>query len=68
MVGSWRCKVPSKIHINQRHVSELVHEDKGKTMPPEPEDRKDPKRACVVLSKGREVVGPGYSRVIGVAT
>jgi hypothetical protein len=37
-------------------------------MPPEPEDRKDPKRACVVLSKGREVVGPGYSRVIGVAT
>jgi hypothetical protein len=37
-------------------------------MPPEPEDRKDPKRACVVLSKVHEVVGPGYSRVIGVAT
>jgi hypothetical protein len=33
----------------------------------EPGDRKDPKRACVVLSKGREVVGPGYSRVTGVA-
>jgi hypothetical protein len=34
---------------------------------PEPEDRKDPKRARVVLSKDREVVGLGYSRVIGVA-
>jgi hypothetical protein len=34
---------------------------------PEPEDRKDPKRARVVLSKGREVVRPGYLRVIGVA-
>jgi hypothetical protein len=36
-------------------------------MAPEPEDRKDPKRARVVPSKGREVVGPGYLRVIGVA-
>jgi hypothetical protein len=33
----------------------------------EPEDRKDPKRARVVLSKGHEVVGAGYSRVSGVA-
>jgi hypothetical protein len=33
----------------------------------EPEDRKDPKRARVVLSKGHEVVGSGYSRVSGVA-
>jgi hypothetical protein len=36
-------------------------------MAPEPEDRKDPKRARVVLSKGRKVVGPGHSRVTGVA-
>jgi transketolase N-terminal domain/subunit len=34
----------------------------------EPGDRKDPKRARVVLSKGHEVVGLGYSRVAGVAT
>jgi hypothetical protein len=67
MVGSWPCKVSSEIHINGRRVSEPVHEDKGNTMAPEPEDRKDPKRACVVLSKGREVIIPGYSRVIGVA-
>jgi hypothetical protein len=33
----------------------------------EPEDRKDPKRVHVLLSKGREVVGPGYMRVTGVA-
>jgi hypothetical protein len=31
----------------------------------EPEDEKDLKRARVVLSKGHEVVGPGYSRLIG---
>jgi hypothetical protein len=33
----------------------------------EPEDEKDSRRACVVLSKGREVVGPGYSRLTGAA-
>jgi hypothetical protein len=33
----------------------------------EPKDGKDPKRARVVLSKGREVVRPGYSRVTSVA-
>jgi hypothetical protein len=32
----------------------------------EQEDRKDPKRARVVQSKGHEVVRPGYSRVTGV--
>jgi transketolase N-terminal domain/subunit len=31
----------------------------------EPEDEKDLKRARVVLSKGHEVVGLGYSRLIG---
>jgi hypothetical protein len=36
-------------------------------MASEPEDRKDPKRECVVLSKGCEVVGLGYLRVTGVA-
>jgi transketolase N-terminal domain/subunit len=46
---------------------EPVHEDKGKTMALEPEDGKDPKRAHVVLSKGHQVVRPGYSRVTGVA-
>jgi hypothetical protein len=34
----------------------------------EPKDEKDLKRACVVLSKGREVVGPGYSRLTGANT
>jgi hypothetical protein len=37
-------------------------------MAPEPEDKKDMKRAHVVLSKGQKVVGLGYSRVTGVAT
>jgi hypothetical protein len=31
-------------------------------------DEKDLKRACVMLPKGREVVRPGYSRLIGAAT
>jgi transketolase N-terminal domain/subunit len=39
----------------------------GKMMAPEPKDRRDPNRACVVLSKGHEVVGPGYSRVTDAA-
>jgi hypothetical protein len=30
-------------------------------------DEKDPNRACVVLSKGNEVVGPVYSIMIGTA-
>jgi hypothetical protein len=33
----------------------------------ESEDEKDPKRAHMVLSKGHEVVGPGYSRLLGDA-
>jgi transketolase N-terminal domain/subunit len=37
-------------------------------MATEPKDRKDPKRARVVLSKGHEVVGLGYSRLTGAAT
>jgi hypothetical protein len=61
MLGSWPCKVSSEIHINGRRVSEPVHEDKGKTTATKLEDEKDSKRARVVLSKGREVVGPGYS-------
>jgi hypothetical protein len=32
------------------------------------EDEKDPKRAHVVLSQGREVVGPGYSKLSSAAT
>jgi hypothetical protein len=36
-------------------------------MATEPEDGKDLKRACLVLSKGHEVVGPGYLRVLAVA-
>jgi hypothetical protein len=53
------CKLSSEIHIIRRRVSEPVHEDKGKTMALELEDKRDPRRACVVLSKGREVVRPG---------
>jgi hypothetical protein len=66
LVGSWPCKVSSEIHINGRRVSELGCEDKGKTMATEPKDE-DPKRARVVLSKGLEVVEPGYSRLTGAA-
>jgi hypothetical protein len=33
----------------------------------EPRDEKDLKRARVVLSKGHEVVEPGYSRLSGAA-
>jgi hypothetical protein len=36
-------------------------------MATKPEDEKDPKRARVVLSKGCEVVRPGYLRLTGVA-
>jgi hypothetical protein len=68
MVGSWPCKVSSEIHINGRRISQPVREDKGKTIATEPEDKKDPKRACVMLSKGHEVVGPGYSRLTSAAT
>jgi hypothetical protein len=32
------------------------------------EDEKDPKRGCVVLSQGREVVGLGYSKLSSAAT
>jgi hypothetical protein len=67
MVGSWPCKVSFEIHIIGQRISEPVHEDKGNMMATGPEDRRDPKRARVVLSKGRKVVGPGYSRVTGVA-
>jgi transketolase N-terminal domain/subunit len=37
-------------------------------MATEPKDRKDQKRARVVLSKGHEVVGLGYSWLTGAAT
>jgi hypothetical protein len=67
MVGLWPCKVSSEIHINGRCVSELVRKDKGKAMVSESEDEKDPKSARMVLSKGCEVVGLGYSRLLGDA-
>jgi hypothetical protein len=54
--------------MNGWRVSELVHEDKGKTTATELKDEKDPKRARVVLSKGHVVVGLGYSRLTGAAT
>jgi hypothetical protein len=41
--------------------------DNGKTMATELKDEKDLKRACVVPSKGREVVRLSYPRLIGVA-
>jgi hypothetical protein len=67
MVGSWPCKVSSELYINGRRVSKQVREDKGKATVLKSEDEKDPKRACKVLSKGHEVVGPGYSRLSGDA-
>jgi hypothetical protein len=63
MVGSWPCTMSFEVHINGRHVSESVQEDKGKVTVPKSEDEKDPKRTRMVLSKGREVVRPGYSRL-----
>jgi hypothetical protein len=67
MVGSWACRVSSKIRIGGQRVSEPVHDDKGKEKVTEPGDEKDLKRARVVLSKGHEVVRPGYSRLSGAA-
>jgi hypothetical protein len=67
MVGSWACRVSSEIRIGGRRVSEPVHDDKGKEKVTELGDEKDPKRACAVLSKGHEVVGSGYSRLLGAA-
>jgi hypothetical protein len=67
MVGPWLCTVSSEVHINGRFVSEMVQEDKGKAMVSESENEKDSKRACMVLSKGHEVLGPGYSRLSGDA-
>jgi hypothetical protein len=59
--------VSSKIRIGGRRVSEPVHDDKGKEKVMEPRDEKDWRRARVVLSKGHEVIGPGYSRLSGAA-
>jgi hypothetical protein len=67
MVGSWPRKVSSEVNINGRHVSEPVQDDKGKAMVPESEDEKDLKRTHMALSKGHEVVRPGYSRLLGDA-
>jgi hypothetical protein len=67
MVGSCPCMVLSEVHINGCGVSEPVQEDKGKVMVSESENDKGPKRARMVLSKGRKVVGPGYSRPSGDA-
>jgi hypothetical protein len=68
VVGSCPCKVSSEIHITGRRVSEPVQKDKGKATVPKSEDEKDPKRACMVLSKGHEVVKLGYSRLSEDAT
>jgi hypothetical protein len=67
MVGSWPCMVSSEVHINGRPISEPVQEDTGKATVPESEDEKVPKRTHMVLSKGCEVVWPGYSRLPGDA-
>jgi hypothetical protein len=67
MVGSWPCSVSSEVHINGLRVSDLVREDKGKVAATGQEDKKDPKRACVVLSQGHEVVGLGYSMLSSAA-
>jgi hypothetical protein len=51
MVGSWPCRVSSKVHINEQRVSDPVRGDK------------DLKRACVVSFQDHEVVGLGYSKL-----
>jgi hypothetical protein len=67
MVGSRSCMMLSEVHISERSVCEPVPEDKGKETVLGSEDEKDPKRTRMVLSKGREVVGLGYSRLSGDA-
>jgi hypothetical protein len=67
MVGSWPCRVSSEVHINGRRVSDPIREDKGKAVATGQEDEKDPTRARVMLSQGREVVGPGYSKLSSAA-
>jgi hypothetical protein len=52
MVGSWPCKVSTKIHINGRRVSEPDQKDKGKETVSESEDEKDPARA---VDRGEEL-------------
>jgi hypothetical protein len=47
--------------MNGRCISEPFQEDKGKATVPESEDEEDPKRTCMVLSKG-------HSRLSGDAT
>jgi hypothetical protein len=59
--------VSSEIHVDGRRVSEPVWKDKGKATVLESKDEKDPKRTCMMLSKGREVLGLGYSRLSGDA-
>jgi hypothetical protein len=63
MVGSWPCTVSFEVHINARCVSEPVREDKGKVTVLQSENEKEPKRARMLLSKGCEVVEPGYPRL-----
>jgi hypothetical protein len=60
--------VSSEICIGGRHVSEPVHDEKGKEKVAEPREEKDPKRAQVVLSRGHEVLGPSYLRLSGATT
>jgi hypothetical protein len=57
-----------EVHINGSCVCEPNREDKGKVTVLKSEDEKDPMRACMVLSKGHEVVGLGYARLSGDAT
>jgi hypothetical protein len=59
--------VSSEVHINGRCVSDPVREDKGRAAAMGQEDEKDLKRACIVLSQGRELVGLGYSKLSSAA-
>jgi hypothetical protein len=65
MVGTWPCTVSSEVHINGPRVSEPVREGKGKATVLVSEDEKDPKRTRMVLFRGHEVVGLGYSKLSG---
>jgi hypothetical protein len=67
MVGSWPCRVSSKVHINEQRVSDPVRGDKGIATTMGREGEKDLKRARVVSFQGHEVVGLGYSKLSSAA-
>jgi hypothetical protein len=54
MIGAAPCKLSSELHVNERRVTVSVEIGM---------DENQPKRAQIITTEGREVVGPGYSAV-----